>query len=162
MLVLSTAGHVADYALAFFLVAAGIGVAVALALLAGLMQRISSFIKGAETEIMPVINKVGGSVDRVNGQLDKLDTVTDSAVDAVQSVDGTVRTVSFAVRRPVEKLVGLTSGVSHGFATLKAKRSVGAAMESAKEAASRREADFRDEIGKTDPASAQSGPQAGQ
>jgi hypothetical protein len=35
-------------------------------------------------------------------------------------------------------------------------------MESAKEAASRREADFRDEIGKTDHASAQSGPQAGQ
>jgi uncharacterized protein YoxC len=160
MVVLSTAGDVADYALAFFLVAAGIGIAYSLILLAGLMRRVSSFVKGAETEIMPVISKVGGSVDRVNGQLDKLDTATDSAVDAVQAVDGAVRTVSFAVRRPVEKLVGLTSGVSHGFATLKAKRSVSGAVASAKDAAARREADFRDEIGKTEPTVVKTGPQA--
>ena len=48
-----------------------------------------------------MINKVGGTVDRVNRQLDKLDTATDSAVDAVEAVDEAVRTVSFAVKRPV-------------------------------------------------------------
>ena len=30
--------------------------------------------------MLPVIGKVGGSVDRVNGQLDKVDRITDSAV----------------------------------------------------------------------------------
>ena len=39
---------------------------------------------------------------------------TDSAVDAVDSVDTAVRAVSFAVKRPVQKLAGLAAGVSHG------------------------------------------------
>ncbi len=66
-----------------------------------------------------MINKVGGSVDRVNAQLDKLDQATDSAVDAVEAVDEAVRTVSFAVKRPVQKLAGFSAGVSHGWASLR-------------------------------------------
>ena len=31
--------------------------------------------------MLPVIGKVGGSVDRENGQLDKVDRITDCAVD---------------------------------------------------------------------------------
>jgi hypothetical protein len=147
-LVASTASDVVRYALAGFLVAVGLALGFALLWLAGVLRRVSSFLKGAEAEILPVINKVGGSIDRVNGQLDKLDTATDSAVDAVQAVDAAVRTVSFGVRRPVEKLVGLSSGVSHGVATLKARRSWRAAMESAKEASARREADFEAELRK--------------
>ena len=100
---------------------------------------------------MPVINKVGGSVDRVNSQLDKIDPATDSAVDAVEAVDEAVRAVSFAVKRPIEKLVGLAAGASHGFATLRKRRSVSAAMESAKEATARREADFEAELQKAHP-----------
>ena len=57
-----------------------------------------------------MINKVGGSVDRVNHQLDKLDTATDSAVDAVEAADEAVRAASFAVKRPVQKAVGLSAG----------------------------------------------------
>ena len=41
--------------------------------LAGTVTRVSSFIRGAEESVLPVIGKVGGSVDRVNGQLDKVD-----------------------------------------------------------------------------------------
>jgi hypothetical protein len=148
MLVASTAADVVRYALAGFLVAVGLALGFALLWLAGVLRRVSSFLKGAEQEILPVINKVGGSIDRVNGQLDKLDTATDSAVDAVQAVDAAVRTVSFGVRRPVEKLVGLSSGVSHGFATLKARRNWRAALESAKAASARREADFEEELRK--------------
>ena len=58
------------------------------------LRRSSSFIRGTERELLPVIHKVGDSVDRVNGQLDKLDVATDSAVDAVDAVDQAVRTVS--------------------------------------------------------------------
>jgi hypothetical protein len=93
-----------------------------------------------------VINKAGGTVDRVNHQLDKIDPATDSAVDALAAVDQTVRAVSFAVKRPIEKLVGLTAGASHGWATLRARRSLKAAMKSGKDAAARREADFEEEI----------------
>jgi len=95
---------------------------------------------------MPVISKVGGSVDRVNAQLDKLDQATDSAVDAVEAVDEAVRAASYAVKTPVKKLAGLASGVSHGFATLRRKRSVGDAVARAKEASQRRQTDLEEEL----------------
>jgi uncharacterized protein with gpF-like domain len=99
--------------------------------------------------LLPVINKVGGSVDRVNLQLDKLDVATDSAVDAVEAVDEAVRAVSFAVKRPVQKLTGLSAGVTHGWATLRARRDWRSAVETAKEAAARREADLEEELSRT-------------
>src|SRR5205085_3191049 len=117
------AGDVAYLALAVFLVAVGIALGWAFLRLAVTFDRLSSLIRGAEREVLPVINKVGGSVDRVNAQLDKLDQATDSAVDAVDAVDQAVRTVSFAVKRPIQKLAGLSAGMSHGWASLRARRS---------------------------------------
>ena len=60
--------------------------------------------------MLPVIHKVGESVDKVNGQLDKVDRVTDSAVDMADSVDTAVRAVSMAIARPVQKVSGLAAG----------------------------------------------------
>ena len=108
--------------------------------------RLSSLIRGTEREVLPVINKVGGSVDRVNAQLDKLDTATDSAVDAVGAVDEAVRSVSFAVKRPVQKLAGFSAGVSHGWASLRARRGFSASMAEAKDASARRERDLEEEL----------------
>ena len=62
-------------------------------------------------EMLPVIAKVGGTVDRVNDQLLKVDTMSDSAVDAVQSVDRAVRAVSYGVATPVQKAVGIVTDV---------------------------------------------------
>ena len=112
MVVAFSFGDLADLALAVFLVAVGLGLGWAFLRLAVTFDRLSSLIRGAEREVLPVINKVGGSVDRVNAQLDKLDTATDSAVDAVEAVDEAVRTVSFAVKRPVQKLAGLSRRAS--------------------------------------------------
>jgi membrane-bound lytic murein transglycosylase B len=64
-----------------------------------------------------VIGKVGGSVDRVNGQLDKVDRITDSAVDAAESV-----------------------------ADFQASRDWRHAVRAGKEAAARRELDLADEL----------------
>ena len=139
-------GDLADLALAVFLLAVGIGLAWAFLRLAVTFDRLSSLIRGAEREVLPVINKVGGSVDRVNAQLDKLDTATTSAVDAVEAVDEAVRSVSFAVKRPVQKLAGLSAGVSHGWSSLRTKRSWGDAVGEAKAAAARRERDLEDEL----------------
>lgn len=139
-------GDLADLALAIFLIAVGIGVGWAFLRLAVTFDRLSSLIRGTEREVLPVINKVGGSVDRVNAQLDKLDTATDSAVDAVVAVDEAVRTVSFAVKRPVQKLAGLATGVSHGWSSLRTRRSFSAAVADGKVAAARRERDLEDEL----------------
>jgi hypothetical protein len=57
-----------------------------------------------------------------------------------------VRTVSFAVKRPVQKVAGLASGVTHGFAALRARRSFGDAVERGKEAARPREAALEEEL----------------
>jgi uncharacterized protein YoxC len=139
-------GDLASLALAIFLVAAGLGLGWAFLRLAVTFDRLSSLIRGAEREVLPVINKVGGSVDRVNAQLDKLDTATDSAVDAVVAVDEAVRSVSYAVKTPVQKLAGLSAGVSHGWASLRTRRNWREAVDEAKTAAARRERDLDEEL----------------
>jgi uncharacterized protein YoxC len=138
--------NLADLALAIFLLAVGLGLGWAFLRLAVTFDRLSSLIRGAEREALPVINKVGGSVDRVNAQLDKLDVATDSAVDAVAAVDEAVRSVSFAVKRPVQKLTGLSAGVSHGWSSFKAKRDWRGAVDAGKAAAARRERDLEDDL----------------
>jgi len=136
-------------AFAFFLVAVGLALAYLFFRAGETLKRLSSLIKGTERDLLPVITKVGGSVDRVNGQLDKLDVVTDSAVDAVDSVDTAVRAASFAVTTPVKKTTGFIAGVRHGGASLKAHRDWHLALEEAKAAAARREADLADELRRT-------------
>jgi hypothetical protein len=145
-LLAASAGDIARYALAVFLLAVGLGLGYAFVRLGGTFARLSSFIYGTERELLPVIHKVGESVDMVNGQLEKVDRVTDSAVDMADSADTAVRAVSFAIVRPVQKVSGLAAGLTHGIATLKARRSVGEAVQSAKEAAARRERDLEEEL----------------
>src|SRR5438309_10238773 len=122
MLVASLWGDVWRVALAVFLLAVGLSTAYLLVRLAGTVARLSALISGAERELLPVINKVGGSVDRVNGQLDKVDQVTDSAVDAAASVDTAVRAVSMAITRPVQKVSGFAAALSYGASDFKARR----------------------------------------
>ena len=133
-------------ALSAFLVVVGIGLALVLFHLSGTVRRLTSFIQGLETEVLPVINKAGGTVDRVNAQLDKVDLVTDSAVDAADHVDTAVRAVSLAITRPVQKLSGLFEGISHGLSALRVSRSPQQAMDAAKKASARREQEIADEL----------------
>ena len=139
-------GDVAYVALSFFLVATGAGLFYVFLRLGGTLARLSSFIRGAEDEVLPVINKVGGTVDRVNGQFDKVDVMTDSAVDAVDSVDTAVRAVSHAIAAPVQKLSGLAAGLTYGASELKARRDWRAAVQAGREAAARRERELAEEL----------------
>jgi hypothetical protein len=147
-MIAASASDWADYALALFLILTGLGLGYALLKLAGVFQRAAQFIRSSEREVMPVIQKTGGTIDRVNRELDKIDPATDSAVDAVVAVDEAVRAVSFAVKRPIQRLVGISAGARHGLATLRAKRDLKAAVASGKEAAERREADFAEDLRK--------------
>ncbi|MGH3065264.1 MAG: DUF948 domain-containing protein [Gaiellaceae bacterium] len=142
----STAGDVLDYALAFFFVAGGLALGYMLVRMGGTFGRLSSFIKGSERDLLPVIVKAGGTVDRVNDQLDKLDVVTDSAVSMADSADTAVRAVSTAITAPVRKVTGLAAGVSHGVAAFRARRDVGEAVHVAKDAAARRESELDEEL----------------
>jgi hypothetical protein len=129
-----------------FLLAVGLALAYALVRLGGTFARLSAFIKGTQEEVLPVINKVGGSVDRVNSQLDKVDTITDSAVDAADSVDTAIRAVSLAITRPVQKVSGFAAGVSYGAADLRAHRDWRGAVAAGKAAAALREQELAEEL----------------
>jgi uncharacterized protein YoxC len=133
-------------ALAVFLLAVGLSSAYLLVRLGGTVGRLSALISGTERELLPVVNKVGGSVDRVNGQLDKVDKITDSAVDAADGVDTAVRAVSAAVTRPVQKVSGFAAAVTYGAADFRARRDWRHAVQAGKEAAARREQELTEEL----------------
>ena len=150
MLLAFSAGDAAYVALSVFLLAIGLGLGWMFFRMAGTLDRLSSFIRGTERELLPVITKVGGTVDRVNTQLDKLDQATDSAVDAVDAADEAVRAASFAVKRPVQKAAGISAGAAHGWASLRTRRNWREAVAAAKEASARREADLEEELRRVD------------
>lgn len=142
----TTAGDVLDYALSVFFVASGLALAYMLVRMGGTFARLSSLIRGAERDVLPVVVKAGGTVDRVNDQIDKLDTVTDSAVAMADSADTAVRAVSTAITTPVKKVTGLAAGISHGASAFRAHRDLGEAVRVAKEAAARRQDELDEEL----------------
>jgi uncharacterized protein YoxC len=139
-------GNVWRGALAVFLLAVGLSFAYVMVRLGETVGRLSSFVTGTERELLPVINKVGGSVDRINGQLDKVDQITDSAVDAADNVDTAVRAVSMAVTRPVQKVSGFAAALSYGVSDFKVKHDWKHAVQAGKEAAARREQELAEEL----------------
>ena len=146
LVVAFTWGDLWRLALAVFLFAVGLSAAYVLVRLGGTVGRLSSFISGTEREVLPVINKVGGSVDRVNDQLDKVDQITDSAVDAADAADTAVRAVSMAVTRPVQKVSGFAAAVSYGAADFKSRRDWRHAVAAGKTAAALREQELSEEL----------------
>jgi len=163
MTVAFSAGDAAYWALAIFLVLLGVGSIFALYKLGRLFDRVSSFVRGSERDVLPVVVKTGGTVDRVNYQLDKLDTVTDSAVSMADSADTAVRAVSTAITTPVEKVSGLAAGVAHGFASFRKTRDFSQAKHAGQDAARRREQDLAEDLraaGRTPPSEARPTPTA--
>jgi len=142
----STAGDAAYWGLAIFLVAIGVAAAFMLFRLGQAFERLSSFIKGTERDLLPVIVKTGFTVDRVNYQLDKADTVTDSAVSMADSADTAVRAISTVITTPVEKVTGLAAGITHGFSQFRKSKNFSDAKTAAKEAAREREANLREDL----------------
>lgn len=141
-----SAGDAAYWGLAIFLVAIGLASAFMLFRLGQTFERLSSFVRGTERDLLPVIVKSGATVDRINYQLDKADTVTDSAVSMADSADTAVRAISTAISRPVEKVSGVAAGVSHGFSQFRKSRDVKEAAAAAREAARQRQADLHEDL----------------
>jgi predicted PurR-regulated permease PerM len=117
-----------------------------LVVLAGTAARLTGLIAGLERELLPVISKVGGTIDRANQQLDKVDQVTDSAVDAAAALDTAIRTVTASVARPVQRISGLAAGIAHGLASFRVRRDRQEAWEAGRAAAARREEEIASEL----------------
>jgi uncharacterized protein YoxC len=145
-----TASDLAWIALAAFLVLTGVGLFYFLFRFGETLGQVTKTVEHTETEMLPVINKAGGTLDRVNRELDKVDVMTSSASDAVQAADTAVRAVSNAVTYPVQKIAGLVAGLRYGFSSFMSGRDFDAAMAAARAAAARREQDLADEVAAAD------------
>lgn len=145
-----TASDLAWIALAAFLVLTGVGLFYFLFRFGETLGQVTKTVEHTETEMLPVINKAGGTLDRVNRELDKVDVMTTSATDAVKAADTAVRTVSSAVTYPIQKIAGLVAGLRYGFSSFVSGRDFDAAMAAARNAAARREQDLADEVAATD------------
>ncbi len=141
-----TASDGAWVALAIFLVLAGLGLAYSLVRLGVALGQVSRTVRHAEDEVLPLLAKAGGTLDRVNRELDKVDEVTDVAVGAVKAVDGAVRAASEAIAYPAQKVAGIAAGLRYGVSSFLAHRDVDEALRAAKEAKARREADLAQEL----------------
>lgn len=112
--------HVAwQIGLTVFLFALALFFLVAAVTLGRLLWRVGASVHQVTDEVIPVIGKVGTSVDTVNAQLGKVDIMMDSAVDVTESVDTTVRAVSIAVTEPVKKVSGVLAGLNEGLLSLR-------------------------------------------
>jgi hypothetical protein len=141
-----TTSEALDVVLAIFLVVVGLAIGYAFWRLGVLFSQLRTTVQHTEEEVLPVINKTGGTLDRVNTELDKLDVMTDSAVEAVTAVDRAVRAVSAIVTAPIEALAGLATAFRHGVSSLIAHRDVNEAVHTAREAGERRMNDLADEL----------------
>jgi hypothetical protein len=134
------------YCLSGFLVVVALGLLYVLVRLGATVARLTSLIRGLETEALPVISKAGGTLDRVNAQLDKMDVVTTSAVDATAGVDRAVRTLAFVLTRPVQTIAGWAAALRHAASDLATHGDVGAAVRAGRDASARRRRHLADEL----------------
>ena len=110
------------YALALFLILTGVGLTYMLVRMGGTLQEVTLSLKQVMTELVPMLGKTSVTLDHVNDELGKVSHITDSAVDAADSLDHSVRAVSAAVGKPVKAASGFTAGVSGAFNSFKARR----------------------------------------
>jgi predicted PurR-regulated permease PerM len=141
-----TTGQALDVVLAVFLVVVGLAIGYAFWKLGVLLSQLRRTVRNTEREVLPVIGKTGGTIDRVNSQLDKLDVMTDSAVEALSAIDRAVRAVSALITAPVQALAGLATAIRHGVSSFVTHRDMDEAVQTAKDAAQRRMNDLAEEL----------------
>jgi uncharacterized protein YoxC len=110
------------YALALFLILTGVALTYMLVRLGLLFGRATTSIEQTMTEVVPMLGKASVTLDHVNDELAKVNHITDSAVDATDKLDSTVRTLSSVVGKPVKVVSGASAGVSQAFQSFRSKR----------------------------------------
>jgi hypothetical protein len=117
--------HASDtwrYALAVFLILTGVGLTYMLVRLGGLLGRATTSLEEAMTEVIPMLGKASTTLDNVNDELGKVSHITDSAVDATDKLDSSVRTLTSLLGKPAKAASGVSAGISHAFQSFRSKR----------------------------------------
>jgi hypothetical protein len=158
MLVGVTTSEALDVVLIVFLVVVGVALAYALWRLGTLLAQMRTTVRHTESEVLPLLTKTGGTLDRVNLQLDNVEVMTTSAVDAVTALDRAVRIVTAVVTAPVQVLAGLAEAIRYGISSLRTDRNLEQAVQTAKDAATRRMDDLAEDLDEAGRAAARSSP----
>jgi len=110
------------YALAIFLVLTGLTLAYVLFRLSTLLGDVETHLDETMVEVVPMLGKASVTLDHVNDELEKVGHITDSAVDASDKLDSTVRTLSSAAGAPIRAVSGVSAGISQAFQSFRSKR----------------------------------------
>ena len=116
------ASDVWRYALAAFLILTGIGLTYMLVRLGGLFGQATTSIEDSMAEVVPMLGKASVTLDHVNDELGKVGHITDSAVDAADKLDSSVRTMSSVLGKPAKAASGVSAGISQAFQSFRSKR----------------------------------------
>jgi len=119
------AGSIMRIAIGFFFVLFGVGVAFALFRLASVFKRLASILSDANTQVLPLLTRVEGTLDGVNAELGKVDQITGSVAEIVRTAEVTTTAVHSAVAKPIQKIAGLTAGLSTGVRSFVSRRRKG-------------------------------------
>ena len=110
LLATSTPSMAWRYALAFFLVVVAIGLVYLLVKAGKVLGSLKKIVTDLDTELVPLLEKIGTTVDEVNQELDKVNEITGSVVNMTQRVDNTSRAVESALSKPAKKAAAFTAG----------------------------------------------------
>ncbi len=116
------ASDAARYALALFLILSGVGLVYMLVRLGNLFGQATTTLEQTTTEVVPMLGKASVTLDHVNDELEKVGHITDSAVDATDKLDSSVRTLSSVLGKPAKAVSGASAGVSQAFQSFRSKR----------------------------------------
>lgn len=105
-------------ALAFFLFLAAVGSVYMLVRAGNTLRSVEKMVEDLDREMVPLLQKVGTTVEEVNQELDKVNELTATAVSMAQKVDATARAVESAVGTPAKKAAAFTAGVQQTLSSL--------------------------------------------
>jgi hypothetical protein len=116
------AGAIMRIAVGVFFVLFGVGLAFALFRLGTVFKRLSSILSNADTQVIPLLTRVGITLDGVNSELEKVDQITGSVAGIVRTAEQTTTAVQGAVSRPIRMVAGMAAGVKAGIGSFVARR----------------------------------------
>lgn len=101
-------------AIGVFFVLFGVGIAYALFRLGDVLKRLSSILADANTQVVPLLTRIEGTLDGVNAELGKVDEITGSVAGIVKTAEQATTAVHGAVSKPMKLAAGLAAGVGEG------------------------------------------------
>ncbi len=104
-------------AIGIFFILFGVGLFLALLRLSSTLQRLTGILTDVNTEIIPLLTRVEGTLDGVNSELGKIDEITGSVATIAKHAEDTTTAVRGAVTTPIKKVAGVSAAVSEAVGT---------------------------------------------